>query len=68
MSDNDQVLHDIRNTLYGEMNLSNAQYSQTDSSEMPTGQVHEVDTSEVVGQGYPYETPVLLAGFSDRND
>ena len=59
-SSSNRDLHDVRNALYGEMSLSNAYYSQTTSSETPAGQMHELATLAVAGEGYPYEIPVPL--------
>ena len=50
-------LHKVRNTLYGETNLSNAHHSQASSSNTPAEHVYDVATSGIVGEGYPQETP-----------
>ena len=64
----DQDLHDVRNTLYNEMNLSSAHNSQINSSETPIGHVYEVATSEAIKEGYPYETPVPLGTRNAEHD
>ena len=67
-SSSSRDLHDVPNALYGETSLSNAHYSQTTSSEAPTGKAYELATSAVTGEGYPYETPVPLNRNDNGND
>ena len=67
-NDNGQDLHDVSNTLYGEMSLSKTPCSQTDLSEMSTGHMDEVVTSAVVRHGYPYETPAPHGTFDGGSD
>ena len=67
-SSSNRDLHDVRNTLYDEMNLTNARYCETISSETPAGNVCELATSAVIGEGYPYEIPVPLHVIDDGSD
>ena len=53
-------LHDVPNTLYDEMSLSKAHFSQATSSDTPAEHVYDVATSAAVGEGYPCKTPVPL--------
>ena len=53
-------LHEVPNTLYNEMNLTNEHNSQASCMKTPAEHVYDVATSAVVAESYPYETPVPL--------
>ena len=59
-SSSSRDLHEVTNTLYDEMNLTNEHNYQASCMKTPAENVYDVATSAVVAEGYPYESPVPL--------